>query len=46
VGRGIEESDSWAVDGISATVAEHQNKFYSLLLAIVKSDPFQKRKAK
>ncbi|HEV3202815.1 MAG TPA: DUF1592 domain-containing protein [Gemmataceae bacterium] len=44
LGRGIEESDSWAVDAIAGMVARDQNRFSSLLLAIVQSDPFQKRK--
>ena len=46
LGRGLEESDSWAVDQIAESVAKSGNKFSSLVIAIVTSDPFQKRRGK
>jgi mono/diheme cytochrome c family protein len=46
LGRGLEAYDRCAVDDICAEVARNGNRFSSLVLAIVKSDPFQKRKGR
>jgi hypothetical protein len=46
LGRGLEDSDAWAVDEIANAVARNGNKFSSLVMEIVKSDPFQKRRGK
>ena len=46
LGRGLEDSDAWAVDEIAAAVAKNGNKFSSLVIEIVKSEPFQKRRGK
>ncbi|MBI3408508.1 MAG: DUF1592 domain-containing protein [Planctomycetes bacterium] len=46
LGRGLEYYDKCAVDDICAAVEKADNRFSSLVLAIVKSDPFQMRKAK
>ena len=43
LGRGLERSDSAAVEAISREAAAGENKFSSLALAIVKSAPFQMR---
>ena len=44
LGRGIERSDRPAVKTIVTNVAAHQYRFSSLVLEIVKSLPFQKRR--
>ncbi len=44
LGRGIERSDRPAVKTIVTNVAVHQYRFSSLVLEIVKSLPFQKRR--
>ncbi len=46
LGRGLEDSDGWAVDQIANAVARNGDKFSSLVIEIVKSDPFQKRRGK
>jgi hypothetical protein len=46
LGRGLEYYDRCAVDDISVALARGQDRFSSLMIAIAKSDPFQKRKAK
>ncbi len=46
LGRGLEPYDKCAVDDISAAVSRNQDCFSSVVLAIVNSEPFQKRKAK
>jgi len=45
LGRGIEYYDKCTIDRIVASVADNNYKFSSLVLEIVKSDPFQKRRA-
>jgi hypothetical protein len=44
LGRGVERSDRCAVDEIARNLAREQYKFSALVLQIVKSDPFQKRR--
>ncbi|SIO07419.1 Planctomycete cytochrome C [Singulisphaera sp. GP187] len=44
IGRGIEDPDKCAIDKIVDTTGSDQSKFSRLVLEIVKSDPFQKRK--
>jgi hypothetical protein len=44
IGRGIEESDGCAIDRIVDAVAADQFKFSRLVLEIVNSDPFQRRR--
>jgi hypothetical protein len=46
LGRGLEYYDKCALDDIVAATKASGDKFSSLVLAIVKSDPFQKRKGK
>ena len=46
LGRGLEPFDKRAVDLITQNLAANQYKFSALILEIVKSDPFQKRRAK
>jgi hypothetical protein len=41
LGRGLEFYDKCAIDQITTTAREHQYRFSSLVLAIVKSAPFQ-----
>ena len=43
LGRGVEYFDRCAVDEVCATVAARQDRFSELVLAIVRSEPFQKR---
>lgn len=43
-GRGLEPADRRAVEGIVRETAAGNYRFSSLILAIVKSDPFQKRR--
>jgi hypothetical protein len=45
LGRGMEESDAWAIDRIAGEVAKKQNKFSSLVVEIAHSDLFQKRRS-
>jgi len=44
LGRGLERSDRVFVDEIARRVAQEGNTFSSLVIAIVESDPFQKRR--
>jgi hypothetical protein len=46
LGRGLEPYDKCTVQEIAAAVARNQYRFSSLVVEIVKSDPFQKRKFK
>jgi hypothetical protein len=46
LGRGLEYYDKCALDGIVAASKADGDKFSAMVLAIVKSDPFQKRKGK
>ncbi|MEO7415125.1 MAG: DUF1592 domain-containing protein, partial [Opitutaceae bacterium] len=46
LGRGLEYYDKLTVDDICAAAASHDNRFSSLVLAIVESDAFQKRQAR
>jgi hypothetical protein len=45
IGRGVESSDQSAVDGIVAAAKAGNYKFSTLVLAIIRSDPFQKRRS-
>ena len=44
LGRGLEYYDRCAVDDICQAVRESDDRFSRLVLAIVASDPFQKRR--
>ncbi len=44
LGRGVESYDRCSVDAIVTRLNEHGNKFSELVLGIVESDPFLKRK--
>jgi mono/diheme cytochrome c family protein len=46
LGRGLESYDRCAVQDICRAVESHQDRFSSLVVAIVKSDPFQFRKGR
>ena len=46
LGRGLEYYDKCAIDEIADRLAKHEYKFSSLILEIVASDPFQKRRGK
>jgi len=46
LGRGLEYYDKCAVDEIVAATKANQDRFSAVVLGIVKSDPFQKRKGK
>jgi hypothetical protein len=46
LGRGLEYYDKCAVDDIVRAAKADGDKFSALVLAVVKSDPFQKRKGK
>jgi hypothetical protein len=46
LGRGVEYSDRCTLADIAAAVKKNDYKFSSLILAIVTSDPFQKRRGK
>ena len=46
LGRGLEYYDKCALDGIVASSKASGDTFSAVVLAIVKSDPFQKRKGK
>ena len=43
LGRGVEYYDKCTVADIAAAVKQNDYKFSSLILAVVHSDPFQKR---
>jgi hypothetical protein len=45
-GRGLEYADKYAVQDICTKVSNQQDRFSSVILAVVESDLFQKRKAK
>jgi hypothetical protein len=44
LGRGLEYYDKCVVDDITATVARNQDRFSSLILAVVQSEPFLYRR--
>jgi hypothetical protein len=44
LGRGVEYYDKCAIDQISTATAQNGNKFSSLFIEIVKSEPFQQRR--
>ncbi|MCH8921831.1 MAG: DUF1592 domain-containing protein [Planctomycetes bacterium] len=44
LGRGVEFYDKCAVDKITAALAKKDHKFSTLVVEIIKSDPFQKRR--
>ena len=44
LGRGLEDDDRCAVDQIVKALETDRYRFSTLILAIVKSDPFQKRR--
>ncbi len=46
LGRGVEYYDKCAIDHILSGMDRRQNKFSALVLEIVNSDPFQKRRSK
>jgi hypothetical protein len=46
LGRGLEYYDKCVLDEIAADLAKKQYRFSSLVIDIVKSDPFQKRRGK
>ena len=46
LGRGLEYYDKCAVDGVVKKASSGDDRFSALVLAIVQSDPFQKRKGK
>jgi hypothetical protein len=46
LGRGLEYYDKCAVDDICAAMARDNNRFVTMVLAIVRSDPFQMRKGR
>jgi hypothetical protein len=46
LGRGLEAYDKCAVDDITAAVARDGNRFSSLMIAVVQSEPFQMRRAR
>jgi len=46
LGRGTERSDRCFIEGIARAAAKSDHRFVSLVTAIVKSDPFQKRRGK
>lgn len=46
LGRGVERSDRCTLDDIVKSAGKHQYKFSRLVIDIIKSDPFQKRRGK
>ena len=46
LGRGLEYYDKCAIDDVVKAAKADGDKFSALVLAVVKSDPFQKRKGK
>jgi hypothetical protein len=46
LGRGLEYADRVAVEEICAQAERNEDRFSSVILAIVESDLFQKRKAR
>ena len=45
LGRGLEPYDQRTMDKIAKTVSQRQYKFSALVVEIIKSDPFQKRRS-
>jgi hypothetical protein len=46
LGRGMERSDRCHIEAIAKQIAKEEYRFASLIVEIVKSDPFQKRRAR
>jgi hypothetical protein len=46
IGRGMEPYDKCAVDRIGDAVSKDQYRFQTLVIEVVKSDPFLRRRAK
>jgi len=46
LGRGLEAFDYRTIDGITASMLQNENNFSGMIEAIVRSEPFQKRKGK
>jgi hypothetical protein len=46
LGRGLEYYDKCTIDRITGNVASNRDRFSALVLEIVRSDPFQKRRGK
>jgi hypothetical protein len=46
IGRGVEFYDKCALDDIARHVEQNGHRFSALVMAVVQSDPFQKRRAK
>ncbi len=46
LGRGLESYDRCAVDDICTEIERNGNRFSALVLAVVRSEPFQKRKGR
>jgi hypothetical protein len=46
LGRGVERYDRCTIDDIAKTARKDNYKFSRLVMEIVKSDPFQKRRGK
>jgi hypothetical protein len=46
LGRGLETYDKCAVDDICSALVKHDDQFSSLVIAVVKSEPFQLRRGK
>ena len=44
LGRGLEAHDQRTMDKIAKTVSQRQYKFSALVMEIIRSDPFQKRR--
>jgi hypothetical protein len=44
LGRGLEYYDKCAVDDVVKNLANNQDRFSALMIGVVKSDPFQKRR--
>lgn len=46
IGRGLEYYDKCALDDISKSLAANEDRFSALVIGVVQSEPFRKRKAK
>ena len=46
LGRGLEPYDKCAVDDICQAVVRSEDRFSSVVVGVIKSEPFQKRKTK
>ena len=44
LGRGLEYYDKCAVDDVASNLTKNQDRFSALVVGVVKSDPFQKRR--